>query len=283
MKTTTKSQNQKPQVTWFKVILCIWCFAFIVLFAKDSQAAVTENKSYRAIEGKVNESDELPVKQQKLKTAESFTQNAISREAHLQQKAKANKLLKRKSDSAFNSTIIARSMVHDFTIYNGFSELFDDFDSDGFYQTFSVTFDADVETYGDHEDAYVYAEIYLSRNGGPWEHFHTTDDFVIYGTSADDAYEVLTNLETGYPSDYYDVAIDLYEVGYSGIVASYSSDDTNNLYALTLESDNYDQVEYDEHVHVHAGSTEFIVLAILLLLLAYRDLSSLKGVKKINN
>ncbi|QYJ78720.1 choice-of-anchor H family protein [Shewanella acanthi] len=132
-------------------------------------------------------------------------------------------------------------VYHDFAIYEAYSRLFEDFDYDGFYQTFSVTFDVDVFGAYLNERADLYAELYLSRNGGPWVHYYTTDVFTIYGDSTTDDYEVLTTLYSGYSTDYYDVLIDVYEVGYSDIVATISADETDGLYALPLESSDRDQ------------------------------------------
>ncbi|MGS0728212.1 choice-of-anchor H family protein, partial [Shewanella sp. 0m-11] len=64
----------------------------------------------------------------------------------------------------------ANGIYRNFYIYDAYSRLFIDNDYDGFYQTFSVTFDADVEGSYVNERADVFAELYLSRNGGPWEH-----------------------------------------------------------------------------------------------------------------
>ncbi len=125
----------------------------------------------------------------------------------------------------------ANSVYRDFYIYDAYSRLFVDNDFDGFYQTFSVTFDADVSGAYVNETANVFAELYLSRNGGPWEHYYTTDIFTIFGDATDDDYEVLTTLESGFSTDHYDVLIDLYEVGYGDIVASVSSNDFDSLYA----------------------------------------------------
>jgi len=153
---------------------------------------------------------------------------------------------------------------HSFSIYNTFSYLLDDYDGDGYYQTFSVVFDADLMSYSSLSSAEVYAELYLSQNGGPWIYYHTTDDFVIYGDSEDDEYEVITTLHQGYKSDSYDVLIDLYEVGFENIVATYSSDDNNALYALPLESADHD-IEYVVEVYDHyAGSITLYWLIILL-------------------
>ena len=71
--------------------------------------------------------------------------------------------------------------------------------------------------------------------------------------------------------DSYDVLIDLYEVGFSDVVATYSSDDTNALYALPLESSDYDpeyiEVEYYDE---HGGSFGSACLLFFLLIMARR-------------
>ncbi|WP_198387132.1 choice-of-anchor H family protein [Shewanella marisflavi] len=155
-------------------------------------------------------------------------------------------------------------IYHEFAIYEASSRLFEDVDYDGFYRTFSVTFDADVHSYYLGEHANVYADLYLSRNGGPWELYHTTDVFTIVDDASDDDFEVLTTLHAGYPTDHYDVLIDLYEVGYSDIVATISSDDVDDLYGLPLESADRDQYFVDEEVVVSGGSLSMGWLASLL-------------------
>ncbi|MBU2925620.1 choice-of-anchor H family protein [Colwellia sp. 1_MG-2023] len=158
----------------------------------------------------------------------------------------------------------------DFTIYGVTSFLLDDFDNDGFYQTFSVVFDADMYSYTQHQRAEVYALLYLSKNGKPWKHYYTTDTFIIEADSDLDEYEVITTFLSGYPTDFYDVLIDLYQVGYTDIVATYSSDDSNALYALPLESDNHDDT-YIEVVEVYGGgSFSFIVLFMIIALSFFR-------------
>lgn len=134
-------------------------------------------------------------------------------------------------------------VYHEFSFYNAFARLFEDHDYDGFHRSFSVTFDADVYSNYPDESVPVYAELYLSRNGGDWVRYFTTETFYIRGANELDDYEVLTTLAQGYGTDHYDVLIDLYEVGYSDIVATISADDTNDLYALPLESANYDTEE----------------------------------------
>ncbi len=165
-----------------------------------------------------------------------------------------------------------------FVIYEGYSQLIEDLDADGYFQTFSVTFDADLLTGNPHDEATVYAELYLSENGGLWIHYYSTDSFVIHGESSDDEFEVYSTLEQGFNANHYDILIDLYEVGYPNIVASYSSDDSSSLYALPLESSDYDveYVEYYEEVHSHGGSNSLIILILMTFALAVRQFK-LKG------
>jgi len=160
-----------------------------------------------------------------------------------------------------------------FVIYEGYSQLIEDLDADGYFQTFSVTFDADLITGNPHDEAVVYAELYLSENGGPWVHYYSTDSFVIHGESSDDEFEVYSTLEQGFNANHYDVLIDLYEEGYPNIVASYSSDDSNSLYALPLESSDYDleYIEYYSEVHTDGGNSSVIALIIMMIALSIRQ------------
>ena len=167
------------------------------------------------------------------------------------------------SSSATSEDPYRAPVYHSFSIFDASSRLFEDFDYDGFYQTFSVTFDVDVNGAYLNERADLFAELYLSRDGGPWVHYYTTDVFTIYGDSTQDDYEVLTTLYTGYATDHYDVLIDVYEVGYSDIVATISADETDSLYALPLESSDRDR-EPDIIVVEESGGA-FSVLGLLCL------------------
>lgn len=194
----------------------------------------------------------------------------LTREQHQKQKLTTNVLVNKQKLTTKNASSprLSNSAYYNFSIYQGYAQLIEDFDEDGYYQTFSVTFDADVLTTSNDYQFDVYAELYLSKNGGPWTHYYTTDVFTLFGESEDDIYEVYTTLDQGYPTDEYDVLIDLYEVGYNDIVASYSSDDTNDLYALPLESTDYDP-EYIV-VHEHGGTSSAGVLMLLIGVLLVR-------------
>ena len=169
-----------------------------------------------------------------------------TREQVAAQKQKTSKLQRSRQQSY--------GVYHDFSFYDAFARLFEDRDYDGFHRSFSVTFDADVYSNYPDESVPVYAELYLSRNGGDWVRYFTTETFYIRGANELDDYEVVTTLADGYGTDHYDVLIDLYEVGYSDVVATISSDDTDDLYALPLESANYDR-EQDVVIEVEGGGS----------------------------
>lgn len=182
----------------------------------------------------------------------------IANAAQVIKKAKNNADIQQYNTNNYNA---------DFAIYDAVSFLQEDYDGDGYYQTFSVIFDADIYSYTYNQVGEVYAMLYLSQNGGPWTHYYTTDAFLIAGESDTDEYEVITTFLSGYTTAEYDVLIDLYEIGYSDIVATFSSDDTNALYALPLESADYDEVyvePYIEVVEVHGGSISFVMIFLFL-------------------
>lgn len=179
------------------------------------------------------------------------------------------------SSSAATEDPYRSPVYHSFAIFDASSRLFEDFDYDGFYQTFSVTFDVDVFGAYLNERADLFAELYLSRNGGPWVHYYTTDVFTIYGDSTQDDYEVLTTLYSGYPTDHYDVLIDVYEVGYSDIVATISADETDGLYALPLESSDRDHIDEVIVVEESGGALSIFALLCLGLLAALRKRENL--------
>ena len=91
-----------------------------------------------------------------------------------------------------------------------------DLDGDGYHHAINVFFDVDVNVGG----ATVYAKLYLSREGGPWVQYFTTDLFDIYLDDSKDAYEVETELLEGYRPGYYDVLVEIYSLDHAYLVAS---------------------------------------------------------------
>ena len=67
---------------------------------------------------------------------------------------------------------IAAATLGDSYIYTAKTDLFSDFDHDGYYHHLRVTLDADSV----FDPARLYAVIYISADGNAWERLYTTDD-----------------------------------------------------------------------------------------------------------
>ena len=139
----------------------------------------------------------------------------------------------------------------DITIYDASTTLISDFDDDGFYHRFSVGIDADTLS----STSWVYAELYLSYEGGPWNYYASSDDFHIHGDSELDIYVVETELAEGFPAGYYDIRIELYDAEYGDWLLSYGPYDDASLSALPLEDSVYDDVYYS------SGYTTEVIVA----------------------
>ncbi|PCJ49719.1 MAG: hypothetical protein COA74_04505 [Gammaproteobacteria bacterium] len=111
-----------------------------------------------------------------------------------------------------------------------------DEDGDGYYSDFTVSFDADTT----FNYVTVYASLYASLNGGAWEHYYTTDDFELSGTSSSDVYRVRTQLTSGFPPGSYDILIDLYDAYDNSLAASISADSEYALAEHLLEDITYE-------------------------------------------
>ena len=230
-----------------------------VSFGGQSKDLTTEMKQTIAKENNV-----ASIIDQHIGKATGKTRTEMRKIKHLETN---NRNKQPKESSLAKSKNYSISAYTDFSIYGATALLQDDYDSDGFYQTFSVSFDADIVSYTTRPWDEVYALLYISKNGGPWTHYYTTDNFIIEGDTDLDEYEVITTFLSGYSTDHYDILIDLYQEGYGDIVASYSSDDSNVLFALPLESADYDE-PYIEVIEVsHGGS--FSIVTIILFLLMY--------------
>jgi hypothetical protein len=128
----------------------------------------------------------------------------------------------------------------DITIYDAVTTLISDFDDDGFFHRFSVAIDADTV----YSTSWVYAELFLSYEGGPWNHYASSDDFHIHGDSELDMYVVETELAEGFPAGYYDIRVELYDAENGDWLLSYGPYDDDSLSALPLEDSVYDDVYY---------------------------------------
>jgi hypothetical protein len=156
-----------------------------------------------------------------------------------------------------------QSMDHEFWIFFADVVLFGDDDEDGHFYGIDLLFDADTI----FEEADVYAVLYLSLEGGPWNEYHVTDTFRIFGATSDDEYVVVTEFESGYPRGSYDLLIELYDTFDGSFVASLGPIDTSELSFLPLEDFQRDDPRFHppvSHSHSHGGGAiDLVVLGIL--------------------
>jgi len=150
-----------------------------------------------------------------------------------------------------------------FEIYRADARLLSDLDGDGFYHALRVSFDVDVNV----DDAVVYAKLYLSREGEPWSQYYTTDLFHIQGDRADDAYEVETELMSGYYPGYYAVLIEIYSLDHAYMVASQVLDYHSIGRDLPLEDFDRDSY-YEEDYYYGAGSFGALLVFFLIIQVA---------------
>lgn len=150
-------------------------------------------------------------------------------------------------------------------VYDATTELIGDYDYDGFYHRFSVSIDADTSS----DTAYIYARLYLSYEGGPWNLYASSNNYHIHGDSEYDNFIIETELADGFPAGYYDIRIELYDANYGDWLASYGPYDDASLSALPLEdsySDDYPLaghvVESQVVVARHGGALSWLLLLI---------------------
>lgn len=269
--------NQSTEKYKFSIILkCVVFIAINLFVLSQSNASEISAEQYTVSQGTFkkelnDERRKMIIETSKLsKKPDQLTGKASSKSREVMIKKQKYSVKKSSKNNILHNS--NHNDYADFAIYGASSLLQDDFDGDGYYQTFSVVFDADIYSYSSNQFGEVYALLYLSKNGEPWTHYFTTDSFIIESDTDLDEYEVITTILTGYSTDHYDVLIDLYQVGYDNIVASYNSDDSNALYSLPLESSDYDEpyVEYHtEIVETSGGSFSTILIFFMMIRFIY--------------
>lgn len=151
------------------------------------------------------------------------------------------------------------------SIFDAHTVISRDDDNDGYYHRLKVIFDADSSG----SEVWVYAKLYLSLEGGPWNHYYTTDVFPISSDATDDEYEVVTRLLDGYPTGYYDVLIELYDADFDTLEVNYGPFEDPDLSVLPLEDSYRD--DYDDYGG--GGAMALLVLPLGLLALLKGDFS----------
>jgi len=152
-----------------------------------------------------------------------------------------------------------------FEIYDADVQTISDFDGDGYHHAINVYFDVDVS----YDNATAYAKLYLSREGGPWSQYFTTDLFQIHLDDVDDAYEVETELLEGYDPGYYAVLIEIYSLDHVYMVASEVLDYNYLGRNVMIEARNwdepYEEVYYEEHYSHGGGSMTTLLIFFLII------------------
>jgi len=143
--------------------------------------------------------------------------------------------------------------------------LFADADRDGYFWGIDLVFDADTN-YG---AADVFAVLYLSYEGGPWNEYAETEDITLFGTSGFDDYTVETELVSGYPTGDYDILVELYDAYDGTFLTSIGPSDTSELSYLPLEDSTRDSAGGTQVV-VNSGGGGSVGWLLLFVLLAVR-------------
>jgi len=235
--------------------------------------AIESTTSSKSISYSVTKETTDIAKSSQLKAAKKITLMPLLKEGY------------RSETGSSENTLQSTSYVHEgeFTIYDASSNLISDFDYDGFYHRFSVTIDADTV----YSSAYVYAEIYLSYEGGPWNYTASSDNYTLYGTSPHDAFTIETELTEGFPAGHYDIRIELYDADFNEWLVTSGPYENYSLSALPLEDSHYDKdtidvvhtIETDIYVSGHGGMDLWMFGIIGLLVLA-RMFSRQQAVKQ---
>lgn len=162
------------------------------------------------------------------------------------------------------------TLTQSFWIYDAWVTFNRDQDRDGFYNKFTIEFDADTE----FNHAKVYARLYLTQ-GEVFKEYHSTSNFNIYADNNDDSFVVESELLTGFPAGDYEVLIELYDAYNDKLVTTLDGFNDADLYLLPLESADYEEVYGDQVVVVHesGGSASLMGLLLLSLIVVIRRLS----------
>ncbi|MCP4875150.1 MAG: hypothetical protein GY896_06700 [Gammaproteobacteria bacterium] len=166
------------------------------------------------------------------------------------------------STAAQNFDGIANRHDQIFEIYDADVAMVSDLDGDGYHHAINVYFDVDVS----NDSATVYAKLYLSREGGPWSQYYTTDLFSIHIDDTGDAYEVETELLEGYEPGYYAVLVEIYSLDHAYMVTSEVLDYHYLGRDILIEDRAWDEPYHDHgHISAHAGSMGLLLMFFLII------------------
>jgi hypothetical protein len=161
----------------------------------------------------------------------------------------------------------AESAGINFWVYDADVQLFNDDDVDGFFHGIDLLFDVDTN----FNSADIYAVVYLSYEGGPWNEYAATEDFTIFGSSGSDEYVLVTELMQGYPTGSYDLLIEVFDAYDGTFLADFGPNDSSAISFLPLEDFNRDapvnEVRIVESHGGGGGALDAWMLSMLVLLL----------------
>jgi hypothetical protein len=181
-------------------------------------------------------------------------QSKVATSANNKKDAQAKILTIRPEAKAFNQA---------FWIFDAWVEFYSDNDRDGYFNHFSVEFDADTQ----FSSAEVYARLYLGKDE-VFKEYHTTSNFNIFSDNSNDSFVVESELLNGFSSAEYEVIIELYDAHSDELVSVFDGNDDADLYLLSLESKEYESVQVVV-IREHGGSVSlFGVLLLPVLLMA---------------
>jgi len=242
-------------ITW----LVIWIA--LVLLSSPLMVEAADQRSSTSISFEANNELDKITKDKQLKQADADVMAPLIKNGF-------------RAESTVVGVHIELTSSGDVYVYDASADLISDLNDDGFYHRFSIAIDVDTV----YEISTVYAKLYLSLEGGPWNHYATSENYHIYGDSESDIFVIETELGDGFPPGYYDVKVDLYDVYTGQWLANYGPYEDGSLSALPLEDSYYDDsydggiypIETEIVVSRHASSVTWVLVLLIPIVIAVR-------------
>jgi len=239
--------------------LVIW--TALVLLSSPLMAEEADQRSSTSISFEVSDELDKITKDEQLKNADADVMAPLIKDGF-------------RAESTVIGVHIESTSNGDVYVYDSSADLISDLNDDGFYHRFSIAIDVDTV----YDISTVYAKLYLSLEGGPWNHYATSENYHIYGDSESDIFVIETELGDGFPPGYYDVKVDLYDADTGRWLSDYGPYEDGSLSALPLEDSYYDDsydggiypIETEIVVSRHAGSVNWILVLLIPLVIAAR-------------
>lgn len=243
--------------------------AFIQVFTPNSAYADTSERTISVESNEFRYDKPFSPEPSSTVTENSRTQAKLAAIEKGSQDVKLNKQQREQKHigTVKNARETTISSINEFWIYESFVTLDNDIDYDGYHSTFSIEFDADTI----FTSAPVYAVLYIGKNG-LYDAIHVSSEFFIYGEDATDSFTIESTLVSGFPTNDYDLLLELYDADTEALVAFTDGNDDVALSLLPLESRNNEYVVEETVVIVeeHGGSWSFLSLLFILGGVVYR-------------